>query len=127
MQDTILLMGDIIQEYLLLPAYPVMYFGMEPGFKLTISFKPSKPTIMLKSFFTWAAGILEDQSGTASSKRVGFYWAFSLLSYMIYKDINGAKVSSEMFYAVFTIILVGYGLITSEFFKGKQFPTGKPD
>jgi hypothetical protein len=101
---------------------------MEPGFKLTISsFKPSKTTIMFKSFFTWAAGILEDQSGTASSKRVGFYWAFSLLSYMIYKDINGAKVSSEMFYAVFTIILVGYGLITSEFFKGKQFPTGKPN
>lgn len=73
---------------------------------------------MIKSFLKWAAGLLEDQQGSASSKRLGFYWAFSLLTYMIVKDANGGQVSAEMFWGVFSIILVGYGLITSEYFKG---------
>jgi hypothetical protein len=82
---------------------------------------------MFKAFISWASGIFEDQQGSASSKRVGFFWAFSLLSYMIYKDIHGAKVSSEMFWAVLTIILAGYGLITSEFFRNRKFPTDRTD
>jgi hypothetical protein len=36
---------------------------------------------------------------------------------MIIKSTNGSPVNSEQFWAVFTIILVGYGLITSEYFK----------
>lgn len=71
----------------------------------------------MNTFFKWAAGILEDQQGSASSKRVGFYWAFLLMTYMIIKSTNGSPVNSEQFWAVFTIILVGYGLITSEYFK----------
>jgi hypothetical protein len=71
----------------------------------------------MNQFFKWAAGILEDQQGSASSKRIGFYWAFALMTYMIIKSTNGSTVNGEMFWAVFTIILVGYGLITSEYFK----------
>ena len=78
-------------------------------------------------FFKWAAGVLEDQEGAASSKRVGFYWAFCLLTYMVIKSTNGAVVNSEMFWAVFTIILVGYGLITSEYFKKTGLPIAKPE
>lgn len=71
----------------------------------------------MKEFLRWFGGILEDQQGSASSKRVGFYWAFSLLSYMIYKQANGSVIDGEMFWATFTIIMTGYGLITSEYFK----------
>lgn len=71
----------------------------------------------MATFFKWIAGALEDHQGSASSKRVGFYWAFALLTYMVVKSTNGAQVNGEMFWAVFTIILVGYGLITSEYFK----------
>jgi len=71
----------------------------------------------MKAFLKWAAGILEDQQGSASSKRIGFFWAFLLMTYMIIKSTNGSSVNSEQFWAVFTIILVGYGMITSEYFK----------
>jgi len=81
----------------------------------------------MKTFVKWAAGMLEDQKGSASSKRVGFYWAFALLTYMIIKSTNGAIVNSEMFWAVFTIILVGYGMITSEYFKKPGLPVAKPE
>lgn len=80
----------------------------------------------MKPFFKWAAGLLEDQAGSASSKRIGFYWAFALLSYMIVKSTNGSVVNSEMFWGVFTIILVGYGMITSEYFKNNPLSNGKP-
>jgi hypothetical protein len=73
----------------------------------------------MNAFLKWVAGILEDQQGSASSKRVGFFWAFALLTYMIVKQIGGAEVNGEMFWAVFSIILVGYGMITSEYFKSK--------
>lgn len=73
------------------------------------------------SFWKWAAGLLEDKSGSASSKRAGFYWALMLMTYMIVKSTNGAAVNMEMFWADISIILVGYGLITSEFFKKKPF------
>ncbi|MFZ4523490.1 MAG: hypothetical protein ACOYNC_17435 [Bacteroidales bacterium] len=79
----------------------------------------------MKTFLKWAAGMLEDQQGAASSKRAGFYWAFALLTYMIVKSANGAQVNMEMFWAVVMIILAGYGLITSEYFKGKSLPSTK--
>ena len=81
----------------------------------------------MKTFLKWAAGLLEDQQGSASSKRAGFYWAFCLLTYMIIKSTNGAVVNSEQFWAVFTIILVGYGMITSEYFKNRSLPNTKPE
>ena len=76
----------------------------------------------MKSFLKWAAGLLEDQQGSASSKRAGFYWAFALLSYMVFKSTNGVAVNMEIFWGVFSIILVGYGLITSEYFKNRSLP-----
>lgn len=81
----------------------------------------------MNTFIKWAAGMLEDQRGAASSKRVGFYWAFCLLTYMVVKSTNGAVVNGEMFWAVFTIILVGYGMITSEYFKNRKSLIGKPE
>jgi len=81
----------------------------------------------MRIFLKWAAGMLEDQQGSASSKRVGFYWAFLLLTYMIIKSTNGATVNAEQFWAVFTIILVGYGLITSEYFKTRSIQSGKSE
>ena len=74
----------------------------------------------MNAFFKWAAGLLEDQQGAASSKRAGFYWAFALLTYMIVKSTGGAMVNMEMYWSVVMIILVGYGLITSEYFKGRS-------
>lgn len=79
------------------------------------------------SFWKWIAGLLEDQEGSASSKRLGFYWAFTLMTYMIIKGTNGAEVIMEMFWADISIILVGYGLITSEYFKKKPFSDGGTD
>ena len=79
----------------------------------------------MKTFLKWAAGLLEDQQGAASSKRAGFYWAFALLTYMIVKSANGAQVNMEMFWAVVLIILTGYGLITTEYFKNKSLPSIK--
>lgn len=71
----------------------------------------------VKAFFRWAAGIFEDQQGLASSKRIGFYWAFALLTYMVVASVNGRPITMEIFYGILGIILVGYGLITSEYFK----------
>jgi hypothetical protein len=63
----------------------------------------------------WAAGFFEDQKGGASSKRVGFYWAFALFTYMVIASVNGRAVNMEIFYSTLGIILLGYGLIRSEF------------
>jgi hypothetical protein len=79
----------------------------------------------MKQFLKWLAGLLEDQQGAASSKRFGFYWALALLTYMIVKSTGGAVVNMEMYWSVVMIILVGYGLITSEYFKGKSLPSTK--
>jgi hypothetical protein len=81
----------------------------------------------MKTFLKWAAGLLEDQQGAASSKRAGFYWAFALITYMVYKSTNGVVVNMEIFWGVFSIILVGYGLITSEYFKSHSLPGTKPE
>lgn len=72
----------------------------------------------MKEFFKWMAGILEDKQGSASSKRVGFFWAWFLITYMVAKMTQGVAINMEMFWAIIAIILVAYGLITSEFLKG---------
>ena len=74
-------------------------------------------------FWKWLAGLLEDQSGSASSKRMGFYWALALFTYMIVSSVKGRVVQMEMFYTDAAIILTSYGLITSEFFKKTPFGT----
>lgn len=71
----------------------------------------------MKTFLKWIAGILEDQTGSASSKRMGFFWAFGLLSYLVVASVNGRPVNMEIFYGILGLILIGYGVITSEFFK----------
>lgn len=73
------------------------------------------------NFWKWAAGLLEDQTGSASSKRFGFYWAFALLTYMTIAGTNAKPVIMEMYWGTLGIILVGYGLITSEYFNKKPF------
>lgn len=71
----------------------------------------------MKTFLKWLAGLLEDQSGAASSKRLGFYWAFFLITYMVVKMTMGVPINMEMFWGILSIILVAYGLITTEFIK----------
>lgn len=74
----------------------------------------------MNSFWTWGRGIFEDQRGSASSKRIGFYWAYLLITYMVIASVNGRAVNMEIFYAIFGLILIGFGVITSEFFKKKE-------
>jgi len=71
----------------------------------------------MKQALKWLSGILEDQKGSASSKRIGFFWAFALMTYMVIASVNGRPVSMEIFYGILGLILIGYGVITSEFFK----------
>jgi hypothetical protein len=83
----------------------------------------------MKTILKWFAGFFEDQKGTASSKRAGFYWAFGLLTYMVVKG----TVNMEMFWGIVGIVLTLGGFVTTEFFKKLQNdppvtppPTGGP-
>lgn len=67
----------------------------------------------MKILCKWVSGFFEDQKGKQSSKRVGLYWAFALLSYMVVKGVS----DMEMFWGVLGIILVFGGYSTAEFFK----------
>jgi hypothetical protein len=68
-------------------------------------------------FFTWAKGFFEDQGNAASSKRAILYWAMCLVTYITYKDINGANPSMEIYLGSIGLVLAGLGMVTSEFFK----------
>ncbi|MFZ4523777.1 MAG: hypothetical protein ACOYNC_18890 [Bacteroidales bacterium] len=73
----------------------------------------------IKGFFKWAGGFFEDQSGTASRKAAAGYWGLLMLTYMIYKSVNGVKIDMEMFIMVLSFTGALYGLMLLERF-GKQ-------
>ena len=73
----------------------------------------------MKGFFKWAGGFFEDQSGSASRKAAAGYWGLLMLTYMIYKSVNGVKIDMEMFVMVLSFTGALYGLMLLERF-GKQ-------
>lgn len=78
------------------------------------------------NFFKWIAGLLEDQVGSASSKRAVLYWDAGLITYMVIKHSgNIDKVNNEMFWGLIGVLLVFGGYATSEFFKSKQIQSNE--
>jgi len=71
---------------------------------------------MVKSFFKWAAGFFEDQSGTARRKAAAGYWGLLMLTYMIYKSVNGVVIEMEIFVMVISFTGGMFGLILLERF-----------
>jgi len=76
----------------------------------------------MKKVCKWAAGFFEDQSGRASRKAAAGYWGLLMLTYMIYKSVNGASVDKEMFLMVVSFTGGMYGLILLERFAKKDDP-----
>jgi hypothetical protein len=75
-----------------------------------------------KGFFKWAGGFFEDQSGAASRKAAAGYWGLLMLTYMIYKSVNGVKVDMEMFVMVLSFTGALYGLMLLERFSKQPSP-----
>ena len=73
----------------------------------------------MKLFLNWAGGFFEDQSGTASRKAAAGYWGLLMLTYMIYKSVNGVKIEMEIFVMVISFTGGMFGLMLLERF-GKQ-------
>ncbi len=71
---------------------------------------------MVKSFFIWAAGFFEDQAGAASRKAAAGYWGLLMLTYMIYKSVNGVEISMEIFVMVISFTGGMFGLMLLERF-----------
>ncbi|MEI6898393.1 MAG: hypothetical protein WCL00_00830 [Bacteroidota bacterium] len=51
---------------------------------------------MVKPFLKWFAGFFEDQAGHASRKAAAGYWGLFMLTYMIYKSVNGSAINMEI-------------------------------
>lgn len=82
----------------------------------------------MKPFFKWAAGFFEDGSGSASRKAAAGYWGLLMLTYMIYKSVNGVSVEMEMFLMVLSFTGGMYGLILLErFAKQPEKPAVNPE
>lgn len=74
----------------------------------------------MKNFLKWFAGFFEDQTGSASSKRLVLYIA-CFFFYMIVKgSLEGKTINSEVLYTVGGIILFAVGAVTTEFFQKKD-------
>ena len=69
-----------------------------------------------KTILKWAGGFFEDQSGTASRKAAAGYWGLLMLTYMIYKSVNGTVIDMEMFIMVLSFTAGLYGLMLLERF-----------
>ena len=78
----------------------------------------------MKQFLKWAAGFFEDQSGTASRKAAAGYWGLLMLTYMIYKSVNGVIIEMEIFVMVISFTGGMFGLMLLERF-AKQVETPK--
>jgi hypothetical protein len=76
------------------------------------------------TFFKWFAGFFEDQAGSASRKAAAGYWGLLMLTYMIYKSVNGIKIDMEIFVMVISFTGGMFGLILLERF-AKQTMTLK--
>ena len=78
---------------------------------------------MVKPFFKWFAGFFEDQAGHASRKAAAGYWGLFMLTYMIYKSVNGAAINMEIFLMVISFTGGMFGLMLLErFSKQKETP-----
>ncbi len=67
----------------------------------------------------WLAGLLEDQAGSASSKRLVLY-IFTYIFFMIVKaNLAGSTIDPQILYATIGVILFCIGAVTTEFFKDK--------
>ena len=77
----------------------------------------------MKGFFKWAGGFFEDQSGSASRKAAAGYWGLLMLTYMIYKSVNGVEVSMEIFMMVISFTGGMFGLMLLERFAKQTLPT----
>ena len=81
----------------------------------------------MKTFMKWFAGFFEDQSGTASRKAAAGYWGLLMLTYMIFKGVNGTKIDMEMFVMVLSFTAGLYGLMLLErFAKQPSKPEDNP-
>lgn len=79
----------------------------------------------MKQFVKWFAGFFEDQKGSASSKRAVLYWAMGLVTYMTIKTTTGAVINMEIFWGIISLVVIGLGLATSEFFKNLPIKNNK--
>jgi len=70
----------------------------------------------------WFAGFFEDQAGQASRKAVAGYWGLMMLTYMIYKSLNGVQVDMEIFLMVISFTGGIFGLILLERFARQASP-----
>ena len=81
---------------------------------------------MVKPFFKWFAGFFEDQAGQASRKAAAGYWGLFMLTYMIYKSVNGTAINMEIFLMVISFTGGMFGLMLLERF-AKQLPPVKEE
>lgn len=68
----------------------------------------------------WLAGLLEDQAGGASSKRLVMYIFVFIFWMQVKADINGAEIDPQILYATIGVILFCIGAVTAEFFNGMK-------
>lgn len=68
----------------------------------------------------WLAGLLEDQAGSASSKRLVMYIFVFIFWMQVKADIAGADIDSQILYATIGVILWCIGAVTLEFFNGMK-------
>ena len=69
------------------------------------------------------AGVFEDQTGAASRKAVAGYRGLLMLTYMIYKSLNGVQVDMEIFLMVISFTGGMFGLILLERFARQASPS----
>ena len=78
---------------------------------------------MVKPFLKWFVGFFEDQAGQASRKAAAGYWGLFMLTYMIYKSVNGTAINMEIFLMVISFTGGMFGLMLLErFAKQKETP-----
>ncbi|MCX6305540.1 MAG: hypothetical protein NT040_11280 [Bacteroidetes bacterium] len=73
----------------------------------------------IEKFARWFGGFFEDQQGAASRKAAAGYWGLLMLTYMIYKSVNGTAVDMEMFVMVLSFTGGLYGMMLLERFVKK--------
>ena len=75
---------------------------------------------MVKSFLKWFASFFEDQAGQASRKAAAGYWGLFMLTYMIYKSVNGTAINMEIFLMVISFTGGMFGLMLLERFSKQK-------
>jgi phosphotransferase system glucose/maltose/N-acetylglucosamine-specific IIC component len=70
----------------------------------------------MKKLISWFSGLLEDQGGSASSKRLVMYIFVFIFWMQVKADISGAEIDPQILYATIGVILFCIGAVTAEFF-----------